>query len=90
MIRLVYHWCRSEPLRTILSGAIAEGWRTSWWSQGEQSPHTVSLQDDPEFKAMMDEVKADLAAQLGRVWVMDSTWLVSTISIILGSPVPEG
>jgi hypothetical protein len=39
---------------------------------------------------MMDEVKADLATQLGRVCVMDSTWLVSTISIVLGSPVPEG
>jgi hypothetical protein len=45
--------------------------------------------DDPELNAMM-EVKADLTTQLGRVWVMDSTWLVSTISINLGSPVPEG
>ena len=39
---------------------------------------------------MMDEVKADLTTQLGRMWVMDSSRLVSTISIILGSPVPEG
>ncbi len=38
---------------------------------------------------MMDEVKADLATQLARVWEMDSTWLVSTICIVLGSPVPE-
>jgi len=57
---------------TALRRAIDEGWRTSWWSHGEQSPHTVSLQDDPEFKAMMDEVKADLATQLARVREMDS------------------
>ena len=55
-----------------LRRAIDEGWRTSWWSHGEQGPHTVSLQDDPEFKAMMEEVKADLATQLTRVREMDS------------------
>ena len=38
---------------------------------------------------MMGEVKADQATQFARVWEMDSTWLVSTIFIVLGSPVPE-
>ena len=57
---------------TRFAGSSPDARRTSWWSHGEQSPHTVSLQDNPEFKAMMDEVKADLATQLTRVREMDS------------------
>jgi hypothetical protein len=34
MTRPVYDWFRSEPLRTILSGAIAEG----WWMTPSSTP----------------------------------------------------
>jgi hypothetical protein len=55
-----------------LRQAIDEGHRWFWWSQGERSPHTASLSGNAEFKAMMDEIRADMAAQLERVRQMEA------------------
>ena len=57
---------RGETDRALatLRRAIDDGWRMSWWTQAERSPHTVLLRDEPEFKPMMDEIRSDMAAQL--------------------------
>jgi len=55
-----------------LRQAIDQGYRSSWWSQGEGSPHMVALLEEPEFKSMMDEIRADMAIQLARVRAMEA------------------
>jgi TolB-like protein/Tfp pilus assembly protein PilF len=57
---------RDEAIAS-LRHAIDSRYRAFWWSQGEKSAHTASLRDDPEFTAMMEELKADMALQLARV-----------------------
>ncbi len=57
---------RAEALAT-LDRAVAEGWRASWRSQGLASPHLASLHDDPEFRRILEPVRADMARQLARV-----------------------
>ena len=55
-----------------LRQAIDQGYRRFWWSQGERSPHMVSLLEEPEFKSMMNEIRADMAIQLARVRAMEA------------------
>jgi len=57
---------RNEAIAS-LRRAIDGRFRAFWWAQGEKSPHTLSLHEDPEFAAMMLEIKADMALQLTRV-----------------------
>jgi TolB-like protein/Tfp pilus assembly protein PilF len=57
---------RDEAI-TSLRHAIDSNYRAFWWAQGEKSAHTLSLREDPEFTAMMQELKADMALQLERV-----------------------
>ena len=57
---------RDEAIAS-LRRAIDGHYRAFWWAQGEKSPHTLSLHEDPEFAAMILEIKADMALQLARV-----------------------
>jgi len=65
---------RGETERALatLRRAIDDGWRASWWTQGERSPQTVSLRDEPQFKAMMDEIRSDMAVQLENLRDMEA------------------
>jgi tetratricopeptide (TPR) repeat protein len=54
-----------------LRQAIDEGWRAWWWYFLERDPNLESLRDEPEFQAMVEEVRADMAAQLERVREME-------------------
>ena len=60
-----------EQALTVLRQAIDDGWRVYWWSQAEQSPHTELLRD-PEFNAMMDEIRSEMAIQLTHVREMEA------------------
>jgi tetratricopeptide (TPR) repeat protein len=62
----------SEAALTALRQAIDEGLRTSWWFYLEHNPNLDSIRDEPEFQGMLDEVKADMAAQLERVRAMEA------------------
>jgi len=61
-----------RALRTLRQ-AIDEGYRAYWRFQGEGSPHMASIKEEPEFKSMMDELRADMVRQLSRVHEMNFT-----------------
>jgi tetratricopeptide (TPR) repeat protein len=61
---------KKEKALEALREAIDAGWRTLWWYYLERDPNLESLHGDPEFQAMLDEVRADMAAQLERVRAM--------------------
>jgi len=50
-----------------LREAIDEGWRSLWWYYLEHDKNLDSIRDEPEFHAMVKEIKADMAEQLARV-----------------------
>ncbi len=50
-----------------LRQAIDESWRGNWSYYLEQEPSLASLRSEPEFQAMITEIKADMATQLARV-----------------------
>jgi TolB-like protein/Flp pilus assembly protein TadD len=56
---------------SALRRAIDEGWRKSWWYYLKIDPTLESLHDEPEFHAMVQEIEADMAAQLERVREME-------------------
>ena len=58
---------------TALRQAIDEGWRFEWWYHAEHDLHLDSIREESEFQAMMDEVRADMAAQLERVRAMEAS-----------------
>jgi len=53
--------------------ALDEGFRSpSWWASVEGNPHMVSLRGEPEFKEMIAEIRAEMAAQLSNVREMEA------------------
>jgi TolB-like protein/Tfp pilus assembly protein PilF len=50
-----------------LKKAFANGSRMRWWLWTERNPNLDSIRDEPEFHALIQEVKADMAAQLEKV-----------------------
>jgi len=57
----------NEKALAALRQAIDQGWRTYWWYYLEHDLSLESLHDEPEYQAMVEEIKADMAAQLARV-----------------------
>jgi len=62
---------KKEQALHALRQAIDDDCCVSWWTQAERSPHTELLRDDPEFNAMMDEIRYEMAAQLNQVREME-------------------
>jgi TolB-like protein/Tfp pilus assembly protein PilF len=56
---------------SALRQAIDEGWCDSWWYFLEHDSALESLHDEPEYQAMIEEIEADMAAQLERVREME-------------------
>jgi len=56
-----------------LRQAIDERWRAAWWFFLVPDPNLDSIRDEPEFQAMVEEIKADMAAQLERVRQMEAS-----------------
>ncbi len=63
---------KKEQALAALRQAIDDGCCVSWWMQAERSPHTELLRDDPEFNAMMDEIRHEMATQLKNVREMEA------------------
>ena len=50
-----------------LREAIDEGWRSLWWYYLEHDKNLDSIRHEAEFQAMVEEVRADITAQLVRL-----------------------
>jgi tetratricopeptide (TPR) repeat protein len=59
--------------------AINEGWRREWWHQFEHEPNFESLRGEPEFQAMREEVRAEMAQQLENLREMERTGELASI-----------
>ena len=55
---------------TTLRQAIDDGWRIAWRYHLEYDPNLESIRNEPEFQAMLAEIKANIAQQLARVKAM--------------------
>ncbi len=53
-----------------LRSAVDSGWRDLWW-MAANDPTLASISDHPEFITIMDEIRADMAAQLEQVREME-------------------
>ena len=53
-----------------LRNAVDSGWRHLWW-MAENDPTLASISNHPEFLAIMDEIRDDMAVQLERVREME-------------------
>ncbi len=62
----------TEAALAALRQAIDQGWRTSWWFYLELDPNLDSIRNEPEFKAMVEKIKSDMAVQLERVREMEA------------------
>ncbi len=64
---------RGEKQKALstLRQAIDEGWRAFWWYFLKLDPNLESLHDEPEYQAVIEEIEADMAAQLARVREME-------------------
>jgi tetratricopeptide (TPR) repeat protein len=62
---------KTEAAVTALRQLIDQGWRNEWWFSLEHDLNLDSIRDEPEFQAMVEEIKADMAAQLAHVRAME-------------------
>jgi TolB-like protein len=53
--------------------SIDEGKRTGWWIDFLHSPDTGSIRNEPKFQEMVEEIRADMAAQLENIREMQRT-----------------
>jgi TolB-like protein/Tfp pilus assembly protein PilF len=62
---------KTQRALTALRQAIDDGWRSFFWSGLERNLNLESIRNKPEFQAMVEEIKADMAIQLARVREME-------------------
>jgi tetratricopeptide (TPR) repeat protein len=62
---------KTQAALAALRKAMDQGWRESWWFYFDHDMNLDLIRDEPEFQAMLEEIKADMAAQLARVRAMD-------------------
>ena len=63
---------KPEAALAALRQAIDQGWRTNWWLYLEHDPSLDSVRGEPEFHAMVEEIRADMAGQLEHVRAMEA------------------
>lgn len=63
---------KKDRALTALRQAIDDNCCVHWWTQAERSPHTELLRGNPEFNAMMDEIRSEMATQLEHVRNMET------------------
>jgi tetratricopeptide (TPR) repeat protein len=73
----------TEAALSALRQAIDQGWRTAWWLYLEHGPSLDSIRDEPEFQAMLKEIKADVAAQLEHVRAMEANGELAPVPALL-------
>lgn len=69
---------KTEKALEVLGQAVDNHWRGFWWYWLEHDPNLDSIRDEPAFKAMVEEIKVDMAEQLERVRQEAKTGVGST------------
>ena len=64
---------RKAEALAALRQAADEGWRTLWWYYLQYDPNLESIRDEPEFQAILAEIKADMSAQMQRIREMEQS-----------------
>jgi hypothetical protein len=67
---------------SALRQAIDEGWRGFWWYFLKHDLSLESLHAEPEFRAMVAELEADMAAQLERLGERERNGELAAISTL--------
>ena len=62
-----------------LRHAVDVGWRLRWRFYLQHDPILASLHDEPEYQAIINDVEADVAAQLARVRAMEASGELAAI-----------
>jgi tetratricopeptide (TPR) repeat protein len=57
----------TESALDSLRQTIDDGWRATWWIYLEIDPSLDSIRNEPEYQAMLQEVRDDMAAQRRRL-----------------------
>jgi len=70
---------KTKDALAALREAIDDGWRTLWWYYLERDPNLASIRGEPEFHAMLEGVRADMATQLERVREMQRNGELASI-----------
>jgi len=72
-VRIYAQRGKKEEALVALRQAIDQGWRRYWWYYLEHDMGLEPIRHEPEFQAIVKEVKADMAEQLARVreWEAD-------------------
>jgi len=70
---------RKAEALAALRNAVDEGWRTLWWYYLQYDPNLESIRDEPEFQAILTEIKADMSAQMQRIREMEQSGEIEAI-----------
>ncbi len=63
---------KTDAALTALRQAVDQGWRSEWRYFFYVDPNLDSIREEPEFQAILSEVKKDMAAQLERARAMEA------------------
>ncbi len=69
---------RKAEALSALRLATDEGWPL-WWYYLQYDPNLESIRSDPEFQAILAEIKADRSAQMQRIREMEQSGEIETI-----------
>ncbi len=77
---------KNQEAIAALRQAADDGWRSLWWYYLQFDPNLDSIRGEPEFNAVADEIKADMAAQLDRVRGMERSGEIAIVPGVVTEP----
>ena len=69
---------KAEALAALRLAADG-GWRSFWWYYLQYDPNLESIRDEPEFQAILAEIKTDMSAQMQRIRDMEQSGEIEAI-----------
>ena len=70
---------RKEEALAALQRATDEGWRSLWWYYLRYDMNLDSIRDEPRFQRVLDQIEADISAQMLRVREMEKSGEISAV-----------